>query len=175
MHHGDKECSQALVVSLSEKGNDRSRMASVETPLSFNVLHNSKKTEKCKFRFSEGVPPNWDCCTIEMKADLNSKLFASTLGWAMLQTIPWTLEVTKSLSILLWSPPPPAIFVEVLLVSRLCSSIFCFFLLKRKLLLITGSGSYRNELRINGEDNCKYNHKYYQCNQTINRKENKRK
>jgi len=165
IHPKGKECNQALALSLSKKGNDRSRMALVETLLSFNVSHTSKKTEMCKFGYSRGVPPNWDCCTMEMRADLSSQLFASTLGRAMLEAIPWTPGITKSLSILLWSPPPPAIFVEVLLTSCLCSSIVCFFLLKRKVLSISRLGSYRNGLCINGEDSCKHYHQHYQRNQ----------
>jgi len=79
MHPNGKECNQALTVSLNEKGNKRRRIASVETPLSFNASHTSKKTERCSFRSSKGVPPNWDYCTIEMSAGLSSKLLASAV------------------------------------------------------------------------------------------------
>ena len=140
-------------------------MALVETPLSFNVSHTSKKNKRCKFGSSKGVPPNWDCCPMKMRAGLSSKLFALTLGRAMLEEIPWTLGVTKFIRVLLWWPPPPTIFVEVLLASRLCSSICCLFLLKPKVLSISGSGSYRNGLHLNGEDSCKHYHQDYQRNQ----------
>jgi len=55
-------------------------MASVDTPLSFNLSHTSKKTERRKFGSSNGVPPNWDCCNIDIRAGLSSKLFASMVG-----------------------------------------------------------------------------------------------
>jgi len=166
IHPKGKECSQALALSLSEKKNNRSQNASVQTPLTFDVSHTSKKTERCRFRSSKGVPPNWDCCTMKMRAGLSLKLFASILGRVMLEVIPWIPEVTKSLSILLWLRHPAAIFVEVLLASRLCSSIFWSFLRKRKVLSISRSGSYRNGLRINGKDSYKHYHQYYQHNQT---------
>ena len=136
-------------------------MASMETLLSFIVSHTSKKTEMCKFGSSKEVPPNWDCCTIEMRADLSSKLFASTLGRAMSEVMPWTPGLTNYLSILLWPLPPLTIFGEVLLASSLYSSIFFFFLLKQKVLSISESGSYRNGLRKNREDACKHNHQHY--------------
>ena len=87
MHPKGKECSHALTLSLGEKGNSCSRVALVETSLSFNVSHTSKKTERCKFESSNGVPPNWDCCTIEIRASLSLKLLASMLGRAMLGEI----------------------------------------------------------------------------------------
>jgi len=58
MHPDGKECNHALALSLKEKGNRHRRIASVETPLSFNVLHISKKIERYRFRSSKGVPPN---------------------------------------------------------------------------------------------------------------------
>jgi len=58
IHPDGKECSQALALSLSEKGNNHTRIASMETPLSFNMSHTSKKTERCKFEASKGVPSN---------------------------------------------------------------------------------------------------------------------
>ena len=114
----------------SEKGNNCRQMASVETPLSFNVSHTSKKTERCKFGSSKGVPPNSDCCTMEMRVGLGSKLLSSMLGRAILEAMTWTPGVAKSLSDLLWLPHPPAIFAAVLLASHLCSSSFWFFLHK---------------------------------------------
>jgi len=53
-----KKFNHALAFSLSENKNNHSQMASMETPLSFNVSHTSKKTERCKFRSSKRVPPN---------------------------------------------------------------------------------------------------------------------
>jgi len=58
IHPEDKECSHALALSPSEKGNNHSWMASMRTPLSFNVSHTTKKAEMCKFGFSKEVPPN---------------------------------------------------------------------------------------------------------------------
>jgi len=87
-------------------------MATVETPLSFNMSHNSKNTEMCKLGSSSGVPPNWDYCTKEIRAGLSSKLWAFTLDRAILQVIPWTPTVTKSQSILLQSSPSLAIVEE---------------------------------------------------------------
>jgi len=174
LHSDGKECSQALALFLNEKGNNCSQMALMETPLSFNVSHTSKKIKRCRFGSSKGVSLNWDCRTMEMSADLSSKLLALTLGRAMLEAIPWTPRVMKSRSVLLWSSPPPAMFVGFLLTSCLCSSLFCFFLLKWKVLLISGSGSYRNGLRISREDSCKHYHQQYQRNQTEKIK-NKRK
>ena len=80
MNPEGKECSHALVLSLNEKGNKYNRITSVETPLSFNVSHTSKNTERCKLGSSSGVPLNWDHCTMEIRADLCSKLWASMLG-----------------------------------------------------------------------------------------------
>jgi len=88
MHPDDKEYNQALALSLKKKENWRRRIASTETPLSFNVSHTSEKTKRCKFRSSKGVPLNWDNCTIEMSAGLSSKLLASTVERAMLEAIP---------------------------------------------------------------------------------------
>jgi len=168
-----KECSHAHALSLSEKGNNHSQMASVETLLCFNVPHTSKKTERCMFGSSKVVPPNWDHYTMEMRVGLSSKLFVLTLGWAILEAMPWTLGVTKSVSILFWSPPPLAMFGEVFLASHLCSLSVCFFLLKWKILSISGLGPYRNGLRVNGKDSCMHSHQHYQRNQTRNRKKNK--
>jgi len=75
-------------------------MASVETPLSFNVSHTSKKTKACKFGSSNEVPPNWDYCTNDIRAGLRPKLFASMVGRAMLEEMPWTPGVTKFQSVL---------------------------------------------------------------------------
>jgi len=80
IHPDGKEGNQALALYLNEKGNNRSQMASVDTLLSFNVSYTSKMTESCRFGSSKGVPPNWDCCTMEVSAGLGSKLLASTLG-----------------------------------------------------------------------------------------------
>ena len=170
-----KEWNCALSLSLSEKGSSHSWMASVETPLSFNVSHTSKNTERCKFGSSKGVPPNWDCCTMEMRASLSAKLFALMFRRAMLEAMPWTPGETKSLSVLLWSSPLLAIFIKVLLASHVCSSSSYFFLFKQKVLSILESGSYRNGLRINGKYFCKHNHQHCQSNQTINKKEKKKK
>jgi len=164
MHPDDKDCNQALALSLKEKGNRHRWIASVETPLSFNISHTSKKTERCIFGSSKGVPPKWNCCTIEMNAGLNSKWLASTVGRAMLEAIPWTPGVMKSQSVLLWSPRPPAMLVKYLLASRPCSSILCFFLLKWKVLSISGSSSYKIWLLINRKNSCKHYHQHYQCN-----------
>jgi len=84
----------------------------------------------------------------EISAGLSSKLFAFTLRRAMLEAMPWTPGVTKSLRILLYSPPHTAIIGEVSRALRICSSGLCFFLLKQKVLSILGSGLYRNGLRI---------------------------
>ena len=88
IHPNGKECNQSLALSLNEKGNERNQLASIETPVSFNVSHTSKRAERCRFASSKGVPPNWDCCTMEMSAGLSSKLSASIVGRAMLEVIP---------------------------------------------------------------------------------------
>ena len=166
MHPDGKECNQALALSLNEKGNKHRRIASVETPSSFNVSHTSKRAKKCRFDPSKGVPPNWDCCTIEMSVSLSLKLLASIVGRAMLEAIPWTPGVIKPQSVLLWSSPHPSMFEVFLLASHLCSSILCFFLLKQKVLSISGSGSYKIGLRINRKNFCKHYHQHYQRNKT---------
>jgi len=142
------------------------RITSVETSLSFNVLLTSKKAERCRLWSSKGVPPNWDYYTIKLSAGLSSKLLASTVEGAMLEVIPWTPQVTKSRSVLLWSPPSPAMFVGFLLILHVCSSILCFFLLKQKVLSILGSGSYKIELRMNKKNSCKHYQQQYRGNQT---------
>jgi len=96
MHPGGKEWSDAVTLSLSEKGNSRYRIASIETLLSFNVSHISNNTERYKLGHSNGVPPNWNCCTMEMRANLSLKFWASTFGRAILEANPWTPEVTNS-------------------------------------------------------------------------------
>jgi len=96
MHPKGKECGYAVALSLNEKGNNHNRIALVETPLSFNVSHTSKNTERCKLGSSSGIPPNWDCCNMEIRAALSSKLCASTLSRAILDAMPWTPGVTKS-------------------------------------------------------------------------------
>jgi len=67
MYAGGNELSHALALSPIEKGHRCRRMASVETLLSFNALHTSKKAERCKFGSSNGVPLNWDCYTIDIR------------------------------------------------------------------------------------------------------------
>jgi len=76
IHPDGKECSQALALFLTEKGNNHNQMASMEAPLGFNVSHTSKNIERCRFRCSKGVPPNWDCYTMEMSFGLSLKLLA---------------------------------------------------------------------------------------------------
>jgi len=88
MHPDGKECNQALALSLNEEGKKCRRIVSLETPLSFNVSHTSRKIERCRFRSSKGVLPNWDCCTIEISVGLSLKLLASTAMQAMLEAIP---------------------------------------------------------------------------------------
>ena len=146
-------------------------MALVETPLSFNVSHTSKKTNSCELRSSNGVPPNWNCYTMEIRVGLSSKLFASILGRAMLELMPGTPRVTKSRSVLFCTPPPPSIIGEVSQALHLCSSSLCFFLLKQKVLSISRLGLYRKGLRIKEENSYKHKHQHYQCNQ--NEKKNK--
>jgi len=124
-------------------------MPSVKTLLSFNVSHTSKKTKRCKLG-SNRVPPNWNYCAMEIRDGLSSKLFACTLGWVMLEAMPWAPGVTKSLSVLHCSPPPTAIIGDVPLALRLCSLSICFFLLKQKVLWISRFGLYRNGLSIKG-------------------------
>ena len=131
IHLEGKEWSHALALSLNEKGNRRNR-ASVDTPLIFNVSHTSKKTDRCKLGSSNGVPPDWDCCTMEITICSSYQLFTSTLGRAMLETMPWTPRVKKSLSILIWSAAPPAMVGEVSRALHLGFSSLCFFLLKWK-------------------------------------------
>jgi len=67
---------------------------------------------------------------MEIKAGLSSKLFASALGRAMLEAMPLTPTVTKSLSVLLCSPAPSTVIGKVLLALRLFSSSLYFLLLK---------------------------------------------
>ena len=85
MHPGGKEWSHALTMSLSEKGNSHNRIALAETPLSFKIPHTSQNTERCKLASSNMVLPNWNYYTMEIRADLSSKLLASTFDWAMLE------------------------------------------------------------------------------------------
>jgi len=85
MESGGSGWSQARALSLSEKGNSCRRIALVDTPFSFNVPHTSKKIESWRLGSSIGEPPNWDGWTIDMSAGLNSKLFTSTFGRAMLE------------------------------------------------------------------------------------------
>jgi len=110
-------------------------------PIYFNVSYNSKKIERCKLGSSIGELQNWDCWTIEMSTGLNSKLFTSTVGLAMLDEMPWTSRVMKSRSVLLWPPARTSIFGDSSWALRLFSSL-CFFLLIRKALLIFRSRSY---------------------------------
>jgi len=112
MHPEGKECSHALALSFNEKGNNHNCITSIVTPLSFNVLHTSTNTERCKLGSSSGVPPNWDCFTMKIRAGLSLKLWASTLGRVRLEVMPWTPGVTKSQNILLLSSPPSAIVEE---------------------------------------------------------------
>jgi len=87
MHSEGKELSHALGLSLSEKGNSCNGIASIETPLSFNVSHTSKNIERCKLGSSNGVSLNWDCCTMEIRANLSLKLWAFTFGPAILEAM----------------------------------------------------------------------------------------
>jgi len=63
-------------------------VALVETLLNFNVSQTSEKIERCKFESSNGVPPSSDCCTIDLRVGLSSKLFPSMVGRVMLEEIP---------------------------------------------------------------------------------------
>ena len=74
MHLEGKEYNHALALSLREKGNSRTRITWVKTPLSFNVSHTSKNAERCKLGSSSRVPPNRDCCTMEIRDGMSSKL-----------------------------------------------------------------------------------------------------
>jgi len=114
MHPEGKERSHALPLSLNETGNNLNLIASVKTLLSFNMSHTSKNTERCKLGSSSGVPLNWDCYTTKIRDNLSSKLWASTLGQAILEAMPWTLGVTTSRSILLSLSPPSAIVEDAL-------------------------------------------------------------
>ena len=72
MHPYGKECNQALTLSLNEKGNKRRQIASLETQLSFNVSHTSKKTERCDSRlqrssFKLGLLHHEDECQFELE------------------------------------------------------------------------------------------------------------
>jgi len=90
---------------------------------SASMCHMSLRRSRCvSSGLIKGCLQNGVCCTTEMRAGLSSKLFAPTLGQAMLEVMPWTLVLSKSPSILLWSPPAPAIFSEVLLALHLYSS-----------------------------------------------------
>jgi len=81
MHPDTKECNQVLALSLNEKGNKRSRIASLETPFNFIVSHTSKKTEYL------GLPREFRRTEI-VSAGLSSKLLAAIIGRAMLDAIP---------------------------------------------------------------------------------------
>ena len=107
---------------------------------------------------------------MEMSAGLSSKLLASTSGQVILEAIPWTPGVTKSLRVLLWSPPPSNMFVGIFLGLHLCSSIFCFFLLMGKVLLISGLVLYRSRRCMNGKESCKHDHQHYQRNKKLRTK-----
>jgi len=106
-HTEGKEWSHDLALSLNEKGNNSNLIASVETPLSFSTSHTSKNTERCRLGSPSEVPLNWYCCTIEIRADLSSKLWAPTLAQVILEEMPCTPRLTKSRGVLLWSSPPP--------------------------------------------------------------------
>jgi len=55
---GGSECSHALALSLSENGNRRRRMASVDAPFIFSVSQTPRKTERCRLGSSISEPPN---------------------------------------------------------------------------------------------------------------------
>jgi len=78
-----RKCSHPLTLSLSDNGNKRRQIASVEASLVFKVSHTSKNIERCKFGSFIGEPLNRDCWTIEMSASLSSKLLAVTGGIVM--------------------------------------------------------------------------------------------
>jgi len=107
------------------------------------VSYTFEKTERYKFESSNGVPSSLDCCTIDIRAGLSSKLFNSKVSWAMLEEMPC--------SVLLWSPPIPEIKEETTLALSLCSSIFNFFLLEQKVLSIFGSNSNEKDFPYKGE------------------------
>ena len=125
----------------------RRRIASVDTPFNFNVSQTSKKIDKWRLGSSNGEPPNCDCWTMDMSADLNSKLLTSTVGRAILDEIPWTPGVMKSRSVLLWPPAPASIFGDSSWALRLFSSLY-FLLLIWKVFSISGSGLYANRFHI---------------------------
>ena len=85
---GRKEWSHSHTLFLRENGNKRRRIASLEAPLIFKMLHTSKHTKRCKLGSSKIVLPNCDCCTMDMRSTLSSKLLATmrdryTRGLAM--------------------------------------------------------------------------------------------
>ena len=126
------------------------------------VSHISKKTERYRFGPSIGVPLNWDCCTIDIRASFSLKLLASTIGLAMLDAKPRTPGVMKSWSIHRWAAPPRAILGEVCWGLSLWSSNQSFFLLEQKVLSISGSSSKGKGLRKKGKRPTKNLHKHYQ-------------
>jgi len=71
-------------------------MAIVKNPLSFNVSHTSKKAERYRLGSSIGAPLNHAYWIIEMSVGLSSKLWASTVGQAILKVMPWTPGLMKS-------------------------------------------------------------------------------
>src|SRR3954471_709683 len=72
-----RDCNQALALSLNENENNLKRMASWLTPGYFTVLHNSIKSEMCRFGSSLGSPANWVLCwIIWIIEDFNSKELA---------------------------------------------------------------------------------------------------
>ena len=123
---------------------------------------------------SSGIPIGallWDYCTMEIRAGLSSKLFASMLERVMLEAMPWTPRAMKSRNVLLCSPLPPAMVGEVSRVLHLCFSTIYFLLLKQKVLSISWLSSYWKKLHIKEENSYMHNHQHYQCNQK--EKENK--
>jgi len=85
MEFDGRDCSQALALSLREKGNKRRRMASGSTPLHLSVSANCTNTERCKFGSSVGLPEKWFCCMICSREGFNSKLLAWIVGLTILE------------------------------------------------------------------------------------------
>ena len=127
-----------------EKMGTRRHIAPLEASLIFKVSQTSKNTERHRLGSSKGVPPNCDCCTMEMSASLSSQLLVVTgvllysmFGYGRLR---WhNLEESAFVLLLL---PPLKIWVAPFVI------LFCLFNLW-KVLSISRSNLKRGFSCIN--------------------------
>lgn len=73
-----KDWSQALALSLKEKGKRRNYISSRLTPLTFTISAYCINIDRWRFGSSLGLPKNWFCCT-----SCNTEGFNSKTSWSM--------------------------------------------------------------------------------------------